>query len=596
MISKRCLTLACSLFFAAEAYSNSDDTVTVKGIRTGISANNVRVVLDLSGAAEYKVLELAQPRRLLVELAHTELATDINQREFAGTIISDVRTSAKADSTDLVFELSSEGAIKAFPLKPYLDKGHRLVIDFSEPGLAQDSNQTAGLSPALAAQQQPVASTRKQSRRGSNRKSRPRQKTSPLEISGTWSQEWAVTTNDGSTQKFEAVVEPRIDLVLPNNMHLTGIARVRGDTENDLGPDASRPENYSDINGPWFNNAHGEFSLRELYLDARWGGGFWRIGKQQVVWGQADGVKVMDVVNPQSYREFIMDDLDDSRIPLWMINVEYPVGPDGNLQFLWIPDTTYHELAETGTPYAFTSSRLVPVAPAGLPTVILDADKPDNAFSDSDAGLRYSAFLGGWDVTLNYLYQYQNFPVPYQELRLNDGDALGVVTPRYKRNHLLGGTFSNVFGNFTLRSELVYNSDSYVISSDLSERGIANSKEFSSVLGLDWQLGSYDTLLSAQWFQRHLLDYNSNIKPDQTEHNLSLLYRRTFANETWTLDALGLYSPNHGDRWVQLRLSYLFRSNLEIWLGGDFFGGDKNGVYGEFSGADRVLVGMELGL
>jgi len=589
--------VSISLLAVAAHANNVPAKITVDNLRTGISADQVRVVLDLSGPTDYRILTLEQPHRLVVELQHAQLAAEINQREFTGTMISAVRPSAGADSTlQLAFELSQAGAVDSFPLKPYLDKGHRLVIDFARPAAAQGNNPEAVATATLATNTPHAATSRTQTRRGSKRKSRPRPQVSPLELSGTWTQEWAVTTGDGSTQKFEAVVEPRMDLALPHNMHLTGIARLRGDTENDLGPDASRPENYSDINGPLFNNAHGELSLRELYLDARLGSGFWRIGKQQVVWGQADGIKVMDVVNPQSYREFIMDDLDDSRIPLWMVNAEYPLGPNGNLQVLWIPDTTYHELAEQGTPYAFTSSRLVPVAPPGLPTEILDANKPDNAFSDSDAGLRYSAFVGGWDVSLNYLYQYQDFPVPYQELRLDNGTISGVVAPRYKRNHLLGGTFSNVFANVTLRGELVYNSDTYLVSSDLSERGIANSKEFSSVLGLDWQLGSYDTLLSAQWFQRHLLDYNSSIKPDQTEHNLSLLYRRTFANQTWTLDALGLYSPNHGDRWVQLRLSYLFKSNIELWLGGDFFGGDKNGLYGEFSGENRVLVGMELGL
>ena len=378
-------------------------------------------------------------------------------------------------------------------------------------------------------------------------------------------------------------------------MHLTGIARIRIDTVGDLGPDVSKPNNYSQVNGPWYNDKNGEFSLRELYLDAQWGASFWRLGKQQVVWGQADGIKVMDVVNPQSYREFILDDFDRSRIPLWMVNVERPVGDNGNLQLLWVPDTSYHELAEEGTPYFFTSPLIVPKAPKGLPTEIIKSDKPDNALEDSDAGIRYSGFFDGWDITLNYLYHYLDFPVPYQQLRIDDAGATGVLIPEYERSHLLGGTLSNVFGNFTLRAEAVYNSDTYHVSTDLSERGIGKSPEFASVLGLDWQLGSYDTMVSAQWFQSYLPDYEQAITRGQSENNLSLLFRRTFANETWLFNALGLYSVDHGDRLLQLKLSYMLRSNLELWVGGDFFGGDSDGMYGQFSEEDRVLLGLELG-
>ena len=313
------------------------------------------------------------------------------------------------------------------------------------------------------------------------------------------------------------------------------------------------------------------------------------------MWGQADGIKVLDAVNPQSFREFILDDFDDSRIPLWMVNIEVPLGEEGSLQMLWIPDTTYHELAEADTPYAFTSRRIVPQAPAGIPSEVLEADKPDKVFGDSDAGLRYSAFLGGWDVTVNYLYHYQDFPVPYQQLGIDDSGLKAILAPAYERNHLTGGTLSNVFGNTTLRAEMVYNTDTFHLSSDFSRQGIRASNEFASVIGLDWQMGSYNTLLSAQWFQSHLLDYGRDILRDQTEHNLSLLYRRDFNNETWQFEALGLYSLNHGDRWLQLKLSHILRSNLEVWLGADIFAGDEDGMFGQYSEQDRVLMGMELG-
>ncbi|MBF0182066.1 MAG: RNA polymerase-associated protein rapA [Magnetococcales bacterium] len=73
--------------------------------------------------------------------------------------------------------------------------------------------------------------------------------------------------------------------------------------------------------------------LREVYLDKSLGPVELRIGKQQEVWGTADGIKLLDIVNPTDYREFVQNTMADSRIPVWMAKASTPVG-GGNLQVL----------------------------------------------------------------------------------------------------------------------------------------------------------------------------------------------------------------------------------------------------------------------
>jgi hypothetical protein len=84
--------------------------------------------------------------------------------------------------------------------------------------------------------------------------------------------------------------------------------------------------------------AHLDYSqydwLRELYVDTRFGDWSARIGKQQVVWGTADGIKLLDVINPTDYREFVQSTMEDSRIPIWMLNLERNVGDSSNIQFI----------------------------------------------------------------------------------------------------------------------------------------------------------------------------------------------------------------------------------------------------------------------
>ncbi len=88
-----------------------------------------------------------------------------------------------------------------------------------------------------------------------------------------------------------------------------------------------------------------------------------RLGKQQVVWGRTDLFRVLDVINPVDFsRNNIYDELEDIRIPLWMLQVEYRLGAtetfdDLNFSLVW----------------NFDKFRPAMIGQAGTPNVILDA-------------------------------------------------------------------------------------------------------------------------------------------------------------------------------------------------------------------------------
>ena len=74
--------------------------------------------------------------------------------------------------------------------------------------------------------------------------------------------------------------------------------------------------------------------LRELYADTSAFGWDFRLGKQQVVWGTADGIKLLDIINPTDFRELNQNAFEDSRIPVWMINTERYLDNGGNIQLI----------------------------------------------------------------------------------------------------------------------------------------------------------------------------------------------------------------------------------------------------------------------
>lgn len=74
--------------------------------------------------------------------------------------------------------------------------------------------------------------------------------------------------------------------------------------------------------------------LREFYFDTNIDDWYFRLGKQQVVWGTADGIKLLDIINPTDFREMNQNAAEDSRLPVWMINAEKDLDNGGNIQII----------------------------------------------------------------------------------------------------------------------------------------------------------------------------------------------------------------------------------------------------------------------
>ena len=95
--------------------------------------------------------------------------------------------------------------------------------------------------------------------------------------------------------------------------------------------------NDSKAKGSHFKNndsyTQSEF-LRELYVDTTLGDWDLRIGKQQVVWGTADGAKLLGIINPTDYREMAQNTMAESRIPVWMLKADRYLDNGANVQMV----------------------------------------------------------------------------------------------------------------------------------------------------------------------------------------------------------------------------------------------------------------------
>ena len=93
-----------------------------------------------------------------------------------------------------------------------------------------------------------------------------------------------------------------------------------------------------------------------------------------------DALDQLTLINPQSFSEFISAPQDQSRIPLWSLQVQRELGPQLGVDLLLIPDLSLHDIPEPGALYEITSPLLSPqgaaTTPPDLDTLALALDRP----------------------------------------------------------------------------------------------------------------------------------------------------------------------------------------------------------------------------
>ncbi len=364
---------------------------------------------------------------------------------------------------------------------------------------------------------------------------------------------------------------------------LTAIARVLVDPVNHL------ETHIHDFNAApvdrWEVGDTFEGELRELYLELQRGRFDARLGRQQIVWGEAIGLRILDVVNPQDFREFILDDFVDARIPLWGARLNYTLG-DWTLEGLVLPDFEANRPADQGSEFQFRHlpTPALPIQPPFPPFPVVQVspvkEPADGRLSDAKIGTRVTRVLRNMDLSLNYVYAWEDFPIPFRRvLRPNTF----LIAPTHERLHLLGGSFNYAFDVFVIRGEGVLTLGRHFVSDNPDDADGIRQREFLAyMLGVDWTV-SDNLAVNLQFFQTAIFNKPSDI-PDETVNNaLSLFLRADFWNETLFPQLLVLYGINFNDFLIRPLVRYDVTDLWSVAVGMDLFVGSRSGFFGQFA-------------
>jgi hypothetical protein len=243
-----------------------------------------------------------------------------------------------------------------------------------------------------------------------------------------------------------------------------------------------------------------------------------KAGRQIVVWGKSDNIRVTDVLNPLDLREPGLTDLENLRLPVTMTKLDY---------FIWglnLSGMAIHEIRYNKEP-AFGSDFF----PAAQPPPTNET--PDTGFDidDTQFALALHGIFHGWDASLYGAYFYDDTP-------RFDVDSSGSQKLKHARLKMIGGAFNIAAGNWLFKTEAAYLDGIRFFNSG------RDFNRIDALVGVEYS-GFTDTTLSFEIADRHILNFDRQIKaaPDFAEKDRwvsALRLSRTFLNETLALTIL----------------------------------------------------------
>ncbi len=322
------------------------------------------------------------------------------------------------------------------------------------------------------------------------------------------------------------------------------------------------------------------FALREVY--AEYAGSFFdfRLGRQIISWGRADGLEITDIICPKDKTEIIGREYDDSRLPVDGLSFRF-FGTFYTIEAVLIPFFTpsalptddENPLSEIFFPNTISFRGMM------IPVTYGEA-KRSYDLKDGEAAVRASFFLPVADFSFYFFRGWEDepfwnmsvtFPPPNFEVRLD---------PEYGRIWMAGLDAAFPFADFVLRLESAWFSGRRYMC-DAPDAEWIGKDQIKAMAGLDWTPGA-GWMITAQYLEDWLIDYDDALKRDEREPLATLSLSKTLLRETLKLSAAAMMGFNYFDSVINISADYALTDEFHLSAGSDIFlpGPDNDGYFG----------------
>ncbi|MFT4517687.1 MAG: hypothetical protein ACI9JM_000064 [Halioglobus sp.] len=347
----------------------------VLGVRVGLIPGRTRVVFDLSQAAPYTLTTLSNPQRVVLELQASRSDFDHHTVKLKGSHIDKIRAGNQPnEALRYVFDVTQEIEPRVFPLKPYRDHGHRLVLDLYLPEWADELNAVN-----LHAQEPPLQLAARDTNIQRQTAVTPQSATKiPNPVSSGSSGEWSGYVSLETRLFLEDAAHPKQD---DQNVSVAFEPQYYQDWDRGKQRIAFKPFFRFDANDSERTHA----DIREMY---------WRIEHQKIVfkagldvvfWGVAESQHLVDIINQSD----LVENIDgEDKLGQPMLNLDYMTDDWGTWQAFILP-----YFRERTFPGEQGRLRTQPAVDTNNP--LYDSDDEEKHV---DFALRWSHYIGDWDI------------------------------------------------------------------------------------------------------------------------------------------------------------------------------------------------------
>lgn len=350
----------------------------------------------------------------------------------------------------------------------------------------------------------------------------------------------------------------------------------------------------------------------QAYTDYRKGNLWVRVGKQQIAWGEAIALRVLDTVNPLDLNQFFFfdrafEEFDRIRIPQWFLRAAYT-----------IPNQTVEDLtAELILNPGHVVPTLLPEQGAPYNVVPAFIKQRDNINpGEPTVGGRMTGKVGDVQFSLNYVTKPNDDGIGVFK-RANLPACLFPVFPpsvpclilegRHPRVHIIGGSLNYPWdwAGAILRAETTVTPNAPFQRGAGATR-IIERPVWKTVLAVDrpvYLIPGQDSLsIGFQFFETFtggdgLNKARSNgAKVDQAQHTFSIFLQQPLFRKRVTLEFLGVYDTDDA-HWLQPGIHWEIGNNIRLDLFYNQFGGAEKraGRFGSFYWADGAFFRFTYG-
>lgn len=329
-----------------------------------------------------------------------------------------------------------------------------------------------------------------------------------------------------------------------------------------------------------------DYGLREAYIDLYFDKIDIRLGKQQIIWGKADGVFITDVISPKDLREFLLPEFEEIRMGITALKLDYYMG-NNSFELVWTPEfvpTHYPDKESIWFPNIFPTGVEVDQSKKNI--------KP--SIENSEVFLKYSMLSSKFDLELMGGYMWDDDPAMHQERFMSQGSIMPdsvVIKPEHHRLTLAGGSFSTEISGVVVRGEGAYYKDKYFPDFSLNNPDGTIRKDYAHYLvGFDFLIGGVN--FSSQFIQEVIFDYEETIQQEEFENTMTFLVQEDFLNNKLSLEFFMYYGFENNDALIRPTATYEVASGVNLITGANLFTGSE-GRFGQYNQNDMVYFKLK---